>query len=251
MLDDKNIILTDFGFANEYKPDDFLTTCCGSPCYAAPELLIGNKYKGPGVDVWSCGVVLYAILCGYLPFDDHHQNINLLYKDMLESPPTFPTRLSQEACHLIRLMLQPDPAKRCTLDTVMAHPWFSDDQRALFNQDMETLEARARKVVAEAAFLIEEVEQQQQQQSSTTTQQVEPPVAVTEKPSVAVHKARKRWWASSLRLFQIKRWMRMNKKKRPSAGERELFLRIIQLGMTPLRPLYFLLQSLLRAACKG
>ncbi|KAJ7788938.1 hypothetical protein B0H14DRAFT_3162342 [Mycena olivaceomarginata] len=84
----RNVIITDFGFANrfEHRADDLMQTSCGSPCYAAPELVISEGlYVGSAVDIWSCGVILYAMLAGYLPFDDDPanpdgDNINLLYK---------------------------------------------------------------------------------------------------------------------------------------------------------------------------
>ena len=82
----RNVIITDFGFANrfEHRADDLMQTSCGSPCYAAPELVISDGlYVGSAVDIWSCGVILYAMLAGYLPFDDDPanpdgDNINLL-----------------------------------------------------------------------------------------------------------------------------------------------------------------------------
>jgi 5'-AMP-activated protein kinase catalytic alpha subunit len=67
---DKGIKLVDFGLSNTYKSDELLKTACGSPCYAAPEMISGEKYRGTTVDVWSSGVVLFALLCGYLPFED-------------------------------------------------------------------------------------------------------------------------------------------------------------------------------------
>jgi 5'-AMP-activated protein kinase, catalytic alpha subunit len=67
---EKNIKLVDFGLSNTFKPDQLLKTACGSPCYAAPEMIAGNEYHGSKVDVWSCGVILYAMMCGYLPFED-------------------------------------------------------------------------------------------------------------------------------------------------------------------------------------
>lgn len=70
----KTIKIVDFGLSNIYKDEkgnDFLLkTACGSPCYAAPEMVAGNKYKGPTVDVWSSGITLYAMICGYLPFEE-------------------------------------------------------------------------------------------------------------------------------------------------------------------------------------
>ncbi len=64
----RNIKIVDFGLSNTYKQDELLKTACGSPCYAAPEMIAGNKYNGLCVDIWSCGVILFALLCGYLPF---------------------------------------------------------------------------------------------------------------------------------------------------------------------------------------
>ena len=65
-----NIKIVDFGLSNTYKNGESLKTACGSPCYAAPEMIAGKRYHGIQVDIWSCGVILYALLCGYLPFED-------------------------------------------------------------------------------------------------------------------------------------------------------------------------------------
>lgn len=70
--------IADFGLSNTMRDGDFLRTSCGSPNYAAPEVISGNLYAGPEVDVWSCGVILYALLCGSLPFDD--ESIPNLFK---------------------------------------------------------------------------------------------------------------------------------------------------------------------------
>ncbi|KAG7447194.1 Pkinase-domain-containing protein [Guyanagaster necrorhizus] len=129
----RNVIITDFGFANrfEHRSDDLMQTSCGSPCYAAPELVISEGlYVGSAVDIWSCGVILYAMLAGYLPFDDDPanpdgDNINLLYKYIVNTPLSFPDYVSQEARGLLSLMLVPDPAYRASLDQVMAHPWLA------------------------------------------------------------------------------------------------------------------------------
>ncbi|KAH6904456.1 CAMK/CAMKL/Kin4 protein kinase [Coprinopsis sp. MPI-PUGE-AT-0042] len=129
----RNVIITDFGFANrfEHKADDLMQTSCGSPCYAAPELVISEgMYVGTAVDIWSCGVILYAMLAGYLPFDDDPanpdgDNINLLYRYIVNTPLSFPDFISTEARDLLGLMLVPDPARRADLDTVMRHPWLA------------------------------------------------------------------------------------------------------------------------------
>lgn len=65
-----NIKLVDFGLSNTFPKDELLKTACGSPCYAAPEMIAGELYSGSRVDIWSCGVILYAMVCGFLPFED-------------------------------------------------------------------------------------------------------------------------------------------------------------------------------------
>ena len=70
MDENENIKIIDFGLSNLYENDEKLKTACGSPCYAAPEMIKGLKYHGLQADIWSSGIILYAMLCGYLPFDD-------------------------------------------------------------------------------------------------------------------------------------------------------------------------------------
>ncbi|OAD04000.1 hypothetical protein MUCCIDRAFT_143745, partial [Mucor lusitanicus CBS 277.49] len=97
----RNIIVTDFGFANQFASaaDDMMATTCGSPCYAAPELVVNaGLYAGSAVDIWSCGVILYAMLCGFLPFDDDpsnpdSDNINQLYRYILSTNLMFPSHV--------------------------------------------------------------------------------------------------------------------------------------------------------------
>ncbi|TIA90323.1 hypothetical protein E3P99_01634 [Wallemia hederae] len=158
----RNIIITDFGFANrfEHRVDDLMATSCGSPCYAAPELVISDGlYVGSAVDIWSCGVILYAMLAGYLPFDDDPQNpegdnINLLYKYIVSTPLTFPDFVSPQARHLLSMMLVPDPTKRCSIHDIMAHPWLksyshlfdrSVDQWEQLSQDLLNAKRMAQK----------------------------------------------------------------------------------------------------------
>ena len=72
LLDSKmNIKIIDFGLSNLYQEGELLKTACGSPCYAAPEMIAGKRYEGLLVDIWSSGVILFAMICGYLPFDDN------------------------------------------------------------------------------------------------------------------------------------------------------------------------------------
>ena len=65
-----NLKLVDFGLSNTYKQGETLKTACGSPCYAAPEMIEGKSYLGSRVDIWSTGVILFAMVAGYLPFED-------------------------------------------------------------------------------------------------------------------------------------------------------------------------------------
>ncbi|KAK3335302.1 hypothetical protein B0T19DRAFT_4366 [Cercophora scortea] len=161
----RNIIITDFGFANTFDPHeelsedeelnlsdrefvkrsgldkvkqnghrkgDLMQTSCGSPCYAAPELVVSDSlYTGRKVDVWSCGVILYAMLAGYLPFDDdpanpEGDNINLLYKYIVNTPLTFPEYVTPHARDLLRRILVPNPRKRADLFEVARHSWLSE-----------------------------------------------------------------------------------------------------------------------------
>merc|ERR1712032_1655446 len=73
-----HVKIADFGLSNMMRDGEFLKTSCGSPNYASPEVVSGKAYVGPEVDVWSCGVVLYALLCGSLPFDD--ENVPNLFR---------------------------------------------------------------------------------------------------------------------------------------------------------------------------
>ncbi|KAI0668998.1 Pkinase-domain-containing protein [Trametes maxima] len=146
----RNVIITDFGFANrfEHRADDLMQTSCGSPCYAAPELVISDGlYVGSAVDIWSCGVILYAMLAGYLPFDDDPanpdgDNINLLYKYIVNTPLSFPDYISEDARDLLSIMLVPDPARRADLPLIMAHRWLAPYAH-LFQKSVGELERTA------------------------------------------------------------------------------------------------------------
>ncbi|KAI8342579.1 kinase-like domain-containing protein, partial [Chlamydoabsidia padenii] len=125
-----HLVVSDFGFSNNDKKD-FLSTCCGSPTYAAPELIYpSNGYRGEAADIWSCGVILYCMICGYLPFDDDPDNIEganilQLYRYIRSRSLSFPGFVSDDAQDLIRHMLQPDPVYRCTINFVINHPWLN------------------------------------------------------------------------------------------------------------------------------
>ncbi|KAJ2662776.1 Protein kinase [Coemansia sp. RSA 1200] len=120
-----NVKVADFGLSNIMKDGEFLQTSCGSPNYAAPEVINGKLYAGPEVDAWSCGVILYVMLCGRLPFDDDH--IPALFKKITAGVFTMPGYLSQGARAILSGLLQVDPLKRMTLAQVRQHSWFTTD----------------------------------------------------------------------------------------------------------------------------
>jgi 5'-AMP-activated protein kinase, catalytic alpha subunit len=105
-----------------YTPGQTLKTACGSPCYAAPEMIAGKYYDGMQVDVWSCGITLYAMICGFLPFED--PNTDKLYKKILKCEYAFPNFISNDAKDLISKILNLDPTERYTIEQIRAHPWF-------------------------------------------------------------------------------------------------------------------------------
>lgn len=128
----KNIIITDFGFVNSFTDgNELMKTSCGSPCYAAPELVLKNEpYEARKVDVWSCGVILYAMLAGYLPFDDDPDNpegtnIAKLYNYISSTELTFPEYVQPLPRNLLRNILVPEPKFRYTLRQVRQHSWLA------------------------------------------------------------------------------------------------------------------------------
>lgn len=142
-----NIKIADFGLSNLMRDGDFLRTSCGSPNYAAPEVISGHLYAGPEVDVWSCGVILYALLCGSLPFDD--ESIPNLFKKIKSGMYSLPTHLSQLAKNLIPRMLEVDPMKRITIPEIRLHPWFQHKLPPYLRHPPEFMEKQERVVDAE------------------------------------------------------------------------------------------------------
>lgn len=118
-----NIKIVDFGLSNTYKDGQMLKTACGSPCYAAPEMIAGKRYNGLQVDIWSCGVILFAMLCGYLPFED--ANTSNLYKKILNGDFQIPKFVSNEARDILKGILNTDPQKRFTIEDIRNHPWYN------------------------------------------------------------------------------------------------------------------------------
>jgi len=121
-----NVRIADFGLSNILNDGEFLKTSCGSPNYAAPEVICGKLYAGPEVDVWSSGVILYALLCGTLPFDD--DNTNKLFQKIKRGVYETPEHIKHSSVsNLISQMLTVNPVERATIGDVIKHPWFQVD----------------------------------------------------------------------------------------------------------------------------
>ncbi|XP_041837763.1 maternal embryonic leucine zipper kinase [Melanotaenia boesemani] len=132
---DHNLKLIDFGLCAKPKGGlgYELMTCCGSPAYAAPELIQGKAYIGSEADVWSMGVLLFALLCGYLPFDD--DNCVVLYKKITRGKYDNPQWLSPGSVLLLNQMMQVEPKWRLTVRQLLDHPWVMKD----YNSPVEWL----------------------------------------------------------------------------------------------------------------
>ena len=122
----KNIKIVDFGLSNTYKNGELLQTACGSPCYAAPEMIAGNKYVGSRVDLWSSGVILFAMVSGYLPFED--PNTSELYKKILNCEYEVPEWVSDSTKDMIACILNTNPETRYTIAQIRKHQWFKQVQ---------------------------------------------------------------------------------------------------------------------------
>jgi len=128
LLDDQdNTKLIDFGLSNFMEEGKLRSTFCGTPAYAAPEMILGKKYSGPEVDIWSLGVVLYSMITGVFPFENVGDIIRGAYKDPKDTSP--------ECCDLLKKMLEVDIEKRATLDQILNHPWCKEDPKSTLKTD--------------------------------------------------------------------------------------------------------------------
>eukprot|EP00771_Trimastix_marina_P000496 gnl/Trimastix_PCT/1515.p1 GENE.gnl/Trimastix_PCT/1515~~gnl/Trimastix_PCT/1515.p1 ORF type:complete len:902 (-),score=188.68 gnl/Trimastix_PCT/1515:63-2675(-) len=119
----RNIKIIDFGLSNRWpRYSGLLKTACGSPCYAAPEMIEGRKYSGELTDIWSCGVILYALVCGYLPFEDG--NTNVLYRKITTGDYKMPDFLSDDCKDLIARIMCVDPERRYRIGQIRQHRWY-------------------------------------------------------------------------------------------------------------------------------
>lgn len=121
----ENVKLVDFGFTREYEGrTNHLQTFCGTICYSAPEMLKGEKYAGEKVDVWSLGIILYALLCGELPFDDDDDGVTRT--KILTEDPKYPEHLPPDAVSLLKLLLSKRPFPRPCLPDILIHPFIAE-----------------------------------------------------------------------------------------------------------------------------
>ncbi|XP_043974186.1 SNF-related serine/threonine-protein kinase [Gambusia affinis] len=113
--------LTDFGFSNKFQPGKKLTTSCGSLAYSAPEILLGDEYDAPAVDIWSLGVILFMLVCGQPPFQEANDSETLTM--IMDCKYTVPAHVSSACRDLIDRMLQRDPKRRASLEEIESHTW--------------------------------------------------------------------------------------------------------------------------------
>lgn len=120
-----DVKLVDFGFTREYSgATSYLQTWCGTICYSAPEMVKGEKYAGEKVDVWSLGIILYALLCGELPFDDDDETTTKAR--ILKEDPKYLEHLPDGAISLLKKMLSKRPLIRPSLSDVLKDPWLAE-----------------------------------------------------------------------------------------------------------------------------
>ncbi|KAJ4720203.1 Non-specific serine/threonine protein kinase [Melia azedarach] len=126
LLDENGILkVSDFGLsalAESKHQDGLLHTTCGTPAYVAPEVICRQGYDGAKSDIWSCGVILYVLLAGYLPF--HDSNLMAMYRKIAKADFKFPSWFSPEVCRLLSRILDPNPNTRISIGKLMENPWF-------------------------------------------------------------------------------------------------------------------------------
>mmetsp|Transcript_22749 Transcript_22749/g.73166 ORF Transcript_22749/g.73166 Transcript_22749/m.73166 type:complete len:612 (-) Transcript_22749:523-2358(-) len=115
--------IVDFGLSNTHDGGRLLQTACGSPCYAAPEMIAGKRYHGPKADIWSMGIILYALVCGYLPFE--HECTSVLYKKIMSGSYSTPKWISKDVKDLMSGILNTNPDVRYSITEIRRHPWYT------------------------------------------------------------------------------------------------------------------------------
>ncbi|XP_073022232.1 CBL-interacting serine/threonine-protein kinase 9-like isoform X3 [Primulina eburnea] len=129
LLDSHGVLkVSDFGLSAFSKQEDgLLHTACGTPNYVAPEVLNDKGYDGTTSDVWSCGVILFVLMAGYLPFEE--PNLMALYRKIYKADFSFPPWFSSNAKRLIKRILDPNPLTRITIPEILENDWFKKDYK--------------------------------------------------------------------------------------------------------------------------
>ncbi|XP_048330846.2 CBL-interacting serine/threonine-protein kinase 23 isoform X4 [Ziziphus jujuba] len=152
--------VSDFGLSalpQQVREDGLLHTTCGTPNYVAPEVINNKGYDGAKADLWSCGVILFVLMAGYLPFEE--SNLMALYKKIFKADFTCPPWFSTSAKKLIKRILDPNPETRITIAEVIENEWFKkgykpprfeqtdinlDDVDAIFNESVGLVKRETR-----------------------------------------------------------------------------------------------------------
>ena len=139
LLGENNLIkIIDFGLSNYFDENKLLSTPCGSPCYASPEMIRGENYNGADNDIWETGIILYAMLCGYLPFENisNAKDNKLLFKKILSLKLDYPNFLTDSSVDLLKRILVTDPKERIKIDEIKKHSFYLKGKK-VFEQKQE------------------------------------------------------------------------------------------------------------------
>ena len=124
--------IIDFGLSNYFNGDGLLFTPCGSPSYTPPEMIKGYKYNGFAVDIWSTGIILFGMLCGYLPFEE--RDSRALFKKIVKCKVVYPKFLSNNAQNLLKKILVANPDKRITIVEIKKHPFYLEGKEIFYKR---------------------------------------------------------------------------------------------------------------------
>ena len=139
-LKPENLLLTkrrvlkiiDFGLSNFFFGEELLVTPCGSPSYTSPEMIKGYKYNGFAVDIWTTGIILYGMLCGYLPFEE--KDTKALFKKIIKCKVIYPKYVTNNAQSLLKRILVPNPDKRITISEIKKHPFYLEGKDIFYKR---------------------------------------------------------------------------------------------------------------------
>ncbi|GFZ19957.1 serine/threonine protein kinase 1 [Actinidia rufa] len=157
LLDENgDLKVSDFGLSavnDQIRLDGLLHTLCGTPAYVAPEILAKKGYDGAKVDVWSCGVILYVLTAGYLPFND--PNLMMMYKKIYKGEFRCPKWMSSDLRRFLSRLLDTNPETRITVDEIVQHPWFKKDCKEInfyYEEEFDKAEKEEKNGLALNAF---------------------------------------------------------------------------------------------------